>query len=123
MSGMSLNHELTSRGARFLEAAKASDAYRLYALAGGPPSRPGLVRGEPGSGSEIDLEIWAVPLKEVGSFLVTIPAPLGLGTLGLSDGRTVQGFVCEAAGVAGAEDITGLKGWRAYIDGTLAATA
>ena len=57
---------------------------------------------------------------------IPIPAPLGLGTLVLSDGRTVQGFVCEAAGVAGAEDITDLKSWRAYIDGTgsnLAATA
>ena len=64
------------------------------------------------------MEIWAVPLTEVGSFLATIPAPLGLGTLVLSDGRTVQGFVCEAAGVAGAEDITDLKSWRAYIDGT-----
>ncbi|WP_346895576.1 allophanate hydrolase [uncultured Roseibium sp.] len=126
MSGMSLNRELTSRGARFLETSKTSDAYRLYALAGGPPSRPGLVRAEPGSGSEIDLEIWAVPLQEVGSFLATIPAPLGLGSLVLADGRTVQGFVCEGAGVAGAEDITGLKGWRAYIaseDGTLAASA
>ncbi|MEJ8472522.1 allophanate hydrolase [Roseibium algae] len=114
MSGMVLNHELTSRGARFLQTSTTSDAYRLYALAGGPPKRPGLVRGEPGSGGEIDVEIWAMPLTEVGSFLASIPAPLGLGSLVLSDGRTVQGFQCEAAGIRGADDITSLGTWRKY---------
>lgn len=115
LSGMALNHQLTSRGARFLETARTSDSYRLYALAGGPPSRPGLVRGKPGEGGEIEVEIWAVPLAEVGSFLAGIPAPLGLGTLTLSDGRTVQGFQCETAGIEGAQDITSLQSWRTYM--------
>lgn len=44
MSGLPLNHELTSRGARFLEAARTADIYRFNALAGGPPARPGLLR-------------------------------------------------------------------------------
>lgn len=117
MSGMALNHELTSRRARFLEEATTSSAYSFYALAGGPPERPGLVRGNPGSGGKICLEIWALPLSEVGGFLASIPGPLGLGSLELADGRTVQGFICEAAGTSGAENITHLKSWRAYIDG------
>lgn len=116
MSGMALNHQLTSRRGRFLEEATTSSAYSFYALAGGPPKRPGLVRGNPGSGGEISLEIWALPLCEVGSFLACIPGPLGLGSLELTDGRTVQGFICETAGISEAENITHLKSWRAYID-------
>lgn len=115
MSGMALNRELTSRGARFLEAARTSDAYRFHALAGGPPKRPGLVRGTSGSGAPIEVEIWAMPLEAVGGFLAGIPAPLGLGSLELSDGRSVTGFVCEAVGAAGADDITELGSWRAFV--------
>jgi allophanate hydrolase len=117
MSGMALNHELTGRGARFLESAETSDAYSLYALAGGPPKRPGLVRGAAGTGASIKLEIWALPKGAVGGFLAGIPAPLGLGTVDLSDGRSVTGFICEAAGTAGAENITHLKSWRAFVGG------
>lgn len=120
MSGMALNHELTGRGARFLETAESSNAYSLFALAGGPPKRPGLVRGEAGSGAPIELEIWALPKEAVGGFLAGIPAPLGLGTVELSDGGSVTGFICEAAGTAGAENITHLKSWRAFAGGASA---
>ena len=115
MSGMALNTELVSRGARFLETARTSDAYSFYALAGGPPKRPGLVRCAAGSGAPIELELWAMPLSEVGGFLAGIPAPLGLGTVELSDGRTVTGFICEAVGAEGGETITELGSWRAYV--------
>lgn len=121
MSGMALNGELTSRGGRFLRSSTTSDAYALYALAGGPPKRPGLVRGAPGSGHGIELEIWALPKAEIGGFLAGIPAPLGLGTVELVDGSTVTGFVCEAVGTDGAEDISHLGSWRTYMDGLKAA--
>ncbi len=114
MSGMALNHELTGRGGRFLKRSETSNAYSLYALAGGPPKRPGLVRGETGSGASIELEIWALPKEAVGGFLAGIPSPLGLGSVELSDGRSVTGFICEAAGIEGADDITHLKSWRAF---------
>ncbi len=114
MSGLPLNHELTARGGRFLETAATSADYRLYALAGGPPARPGLVRVEAG-GARIALELWALPLDQVGGFMAGIPAPLGIGTLRLSDGRAVKGFLAEAAGVAGGQDISALGGWRAYL--------
>ncbi len=115
MSGMALNGELTSRGGRFLQGAETSDAYALYALAGGPPKRPGLVRGKPGSGQHIELEIWALPESAVGGFLAGIPAPLGLGTIDLADGASVTGFICEGAGIEGAEDISRLRSWRNYV--------
>lgn len=116
MSGLPLNHELTSRGGRFLRTAQTAPQYRLYALAGGPPIRPGLVRCGPGeSGGAIALELWALPHEEVGGFLAGIPAPLGIGTLTLSDGSTQQGFICEAAGLQGARDITSFGGFRAFL--------
>lgn len=115
MSGLPLNHELTSRGGRFLRTARTSDAYRFYVLEGGPPLRPGLVRGKPGDGAEIALEVWALPEAAVGGFLAGIPSPLGLGAVRLADGGAVKGFLCEAAGVAGAEDVTALGGWRAVL--------
>lgn len=114
MSGLPLNHELTTRGGRFLRTARTAPAYSLHALAGGPPMRPGLAR-QPGGGAAIELEIWALPRSQVGDFLAGIPAPLGIGTIALEDGGKVKGFLCEAYGLAGARDITALGGWRAFL--------
>ena len=44
-----------------------------------------------------------------------IPAPLGIGTLTLADGSSVQGFLCEALATEGAIDISHHGGWRAYM--------
>jgi allophanate hydrolase len=115
MSGLPLNAQLTDRGSVFVKAARTTDAYRFYALAGGPPARPGLVRSMPGSGAPIALELWDVPLEEVGSFLAGIPAPLGLATIALDDGTVVQGFMCEAVATQDATDITATGDWRIYL--------
>ena len=37
------------------------------------------------------------------------------GNLQLADGRWVKGFICEPAGLTGAEDISHFGGWRAYM--------
>ena len=66
-------------------------------------------------GAAIAIEIWEMPLAHYGSFVALIPAPLGIGSLALADGRSVQGFLCEALALAGAEDVTAFGGWRAYI--------
>lgn len=112
MSGMSLNLELTTRGGRLLQAARTAACYRLYALAGGPPRRPGLLRVE--TGAQIELEVWALPKAAVGDFLAGVPAPLSIGTVALESGAHAHGFLVEAAGVQGAEDITHLGSWRQY---------
>lgn len=117
LSGMPLNGQLIERGARLIETIRTAPDYRLYALPGTVPPKPGLVRVAPGEGASIALEVWEMPLAAYGSFVALIPSPLGIGTLSLEDGRTVQGFVCEALAVAGAEDISALGGWRAYMAG------
>jgi allophanate hydrolase len=44
-----------------------------------------------------------------------VPQPLCIGTLDLASGKKVKGFLCEAEGLAGAEEITSFGGWRAFM--------
>lgn len=115
LSGMPLNHELTDRDARFLRSVPTLPEYRLFALPGGPPFRPGLMRVAPGQGIAIATEVWAIAPKEFGSFAAGIPSPLGIGKTRLADGTTPMGFIVEAEGVNGASDVSGFGGWRAYV--------
>ncbi len=114
MSGLALNGQITGLGGRFVGADRTAPDYRLYALPGGPPERPGLLRVSEG-GAAIALEVWAMPPAGLGALLGLIPAPLGLGRVRLASGRAVTGFLVESAGVQGARDITAHGGWRAYL--------
>jgi allophanate hydrolase len=114
MSGLPLNREITSRGGRFLKACRSAPEYAFYALAGGPPFRPGMVRQRAG-GSAIELEVWALPRAAFGDFMAGIPSPLGIGSIALEDGSVVKGFVCEAWGLDGARDIGRFGGWRNFL--------
>jgi len=115
LDGLALNWQLKQRGARLVETTFSSSDYQLYALAGGPPFRPGMVRVKDG-GVAIAVEVWELPSSELGSFLTGIPAPLGLGKVQLADGRWESGFICEAHGLEGAVNISQLGGWRAYLN-------
>jgi allophanate hydrolase len=126
MSGLGLNHQITALGGRFLRAARTVPEYRLHALG----ARPGMARmagggeiaGEAGGGAiagqagggAIAGEVWALPTAAIGALLAQVPAPLGFGTVALEDGPCL-GFLAEAHALAGAPDITGLGGWRAWL--------
>jgi allophanate hydrolase len=114
MAGLPLNPQISNLGGRFLEATETAPSYRFFALAGGPPARPGLLRVD-AEGASVALELWAVPTAKLGALLVQIPSPLGLGRVVLADGRSVVGFLVEHAGLKNAEDITRYGGWRAYL--------
>ena len=114
LDGLALNWQLKQRGARLLETTHSAADYQLFALAGGPPFRPGMVRVAE-HGVAIAVEVWELPSAELGSFLTGIPAPLGLGKVQLADGRWESGFICEAYGLEGSRDISHLGGWRAYL--------
>lgn len=113
LDGLPLNWQLRERGAALVERTTTATGYRLYALPGGPPYRPALVRD--GTGAAIEVEVWSVPEAAFGGFVAGIPAPLGIGRVELADGRSEAGFICEAGGLDGATDITGDGGWRAYL--------
>ncbi|MEM9148293.1 MAG: allophanate hydrolase [Pseudomonadota bacterium] len=112
MSGMALNHELTARRGRFLRVTKTVPDYRLFALPGGPPARPGLLRVGAGQGAPIHVEVWATPKAEFGGFLEGVPRPLGIGTILLADGSAPKGFLCEQIATVGADDVTAIGDWR-----------
>ena len=116
LSGMPLNHQLVSRGASFVERTTTSDAYRLFAIAGTVPPKPGLERQGPGrTGNAIEVELWDLPIGLFGSFVAEVPPPLGIGSVELSDGRIVKGFLCEGFALQDARDITAFGGWRSYL--------
>jgi len=114
LTGMPLNHQLTSRNAAFVERCRTASTYHLYALANTTPPKPGLVKAIT-AGAPIEVELWDVPIEHFGSFVAEIPPPLGIGSLELEDGRIVKGFICEPIGLQGARDITAFGGWRAYL--------
>jgi allophanate hydrolase len=117
LSGMPLNGELTSAGARLLSATKTAPHYRLFALAGTKPPKPGLLRVANGAGTAIEIEVWALPDAAFGRFVAAVPPPLSIGTLELADGHGVKGFLVEAEGIAGARDISSFGGWRKFVAG------
>ncbi|MDE2094191.1 MAG: allophanate hydrolase [Burkholderiales bacterium] len=122
LSGLPLNGPLTERGATLREATHTAPFYRLYALPATTPAKPGLVRVSGyESGAPIAIEVWDLPLEAVGSFLASIPPPLGLGSIELADGRWVHGFLCEAHALTQARDVTAHGGWRAYLQAVGAA--
>jgi allophanate hydrolase len=115
LAAMPLHGQLVERGARLLAATTTAPAYRLYALPGTVPPKPGLARVAAGEGGQaIAVEVYELPVDTVGSFLALIPPPLGLGSVELADGQWVKGFICEGAALAGATDISAFGGWRAY---------
>lgn len=114
LRGQPLNHELTDRGAELVERTRTSARYRLYRLGGGPPPRPALARAGDG-GAQIEVEVWAVDDAGLGALTAGVSRPLGIGSIELTDGRWVKGFICEGHGLTDAIDITAHGGWRAYL--------
>lgn len=114
LTGMPLNFQLTTRNAVLVEQTTSAAHYRLYALPGSVPPKPGLARVTE-DGAEIIVELWDVPQARFGEFVAEIPPPLGIGNLQLADGRWVKGFICEPYALQGARDITAFGGWRAYL--------
>ena len=115
LSGMPLNHQLTSRGARLVATTRTAPKYRLYAIANTTPPKPGLVRGSEPQAHGIDLEVWAMSEAAFGSFVAEVPAPMTIGTVELADGTLVKGFACEPCALDGAVEITAHGGWRRYL--------
>jgi allophanate hydrolase len=116
LSGMPLNGELRTLNARFVEETETAPEYRLYALAGTTPPKPGMLRVAEGQGTAIALEIWALSAEGFGRFVAGVPSPLSIGTLRLADGRQVHGFLVEPLATEGARDISDFGGWRAFVE-------
>ncbi|KAJ9526783.1 hypothetical protein QJQ45_017477 [Haematococcus lacustris] len=125
MSGLPLNHQLLSLGGRLVKCCKTSAAYTMHSL--GP--RPAMVRVAPGmehAGRQFEVEVWSLPLHNVGRFLRDgVKPPLCIGDVLLEDGSQVKGFLGEGYAVANSsvEDISQWGGWRAYLASKAAVNA
>ena len=114
LKDMPLHWQLTSREAKFVTATTTAPAYKLYAMADTVPPKPALIHTGDG-GAAIAVEVYELDVAAFGSFVAEVPPPLAIGTVTLADGSMVKGFVAEPRAITGAEDITALGGWRAYV--------
>jgi allophanate hydrolase len=116
LSALPLNAQLLALGAHLVRRTKTTSAYRLHALAGTNPARPGLYpTTDKQQGAEIVAEVWELSQQAVAALLETIPSPLGLGRITLADGTTELGFIANGPVPAGSVDVTEYGGWRAYL--------
>jgi len=115
LTGLPLNRELIELGASFSREVETTQDYRLFTLPESIPAKPGLLRVAEGAGAAIKAEVWTLDPAGFGDFVAKIPAPLGIGTIRLSGGGAVKGFLVEAEAVKTAEDISRFGGWRAYL--------
>jgi allophanate hydrolase len=113
LKDMPLHWQLSTRGAVFVEATETAPTYKLYAMADSIPPKPALVHDA--GGAAIKVEVYELDVAAFGSFTAEVPPPLAIGTVTLADGSSVKGFVAEPRALAGAEDITELGGWRAFV--------
>jgi allophanate hydrolase len=115
LSGQPLNAQLTQRGARLQKTCRTARDYRLYALTGTTPAKPGLIRDQTFQGPGIEVEVWAIPENQFGGFVAAVPPPLVIGTVELDSGESVKSFLCEPYAIAAASEITQFGGWRPYL--------
>ena len=113
LSGLPLNGQLVALGGTLLREVRTAGDYRLYALPGTVPAKPGLVRDPGFAGEGVPAEVWSLPPAAFGRFVAAIPPPLGVGRVAMADGTAPSGFLCEHWAVAGAPEIFG--GWRAHV--------
>ncbi len=116
MSELPLNQQLTELGAEYLGEAETDPHYRMYIL---PPTeslpiRPGLVRCKEETVS-LPGELWRMPLKNFGAFMLKIRFPLGISQVQMNNGKSEYGFCCDPSGVESSSEITHFRGWRSYL--------
>jgi allophanate hydrolase len=114
LRGQPWNPTLMALGARFVRACRTAARYRFVGLLELSPPRPGLVRDDARAGS-IAVEIYDLPYAGFGKLVASVASPLAIGTIELSDGERVKGFLCESWAAAQARDITEFGGWLAFL--------
>ena len=117
LSGLPLNGELKALGARFVREVETTADYRLYALPGTKPAKPGLLRVGEGEGAAIKVEIWSLDAAGFGAFVAAIPAAARHRHAGLADGARPRAFWsrrrrCRAPRTSPARRLAGLSGAR-----------
>ncbi|MEA5472444.1 gamma-glutamylcyclotransferase [Spirulina sp. 06S082] len=111
MRDLKLNQNLLNVGAEFVKEAQTEPTYRLWSI---DDKYPAMQRVNE-SGTNIDVEIWAVPLEGLAQILLQEPPGLCIGKVRLDSGEEVLGVVGETIACEGKKEITNYGGWRNYI--------
>lgn len=115
-----LNHQLVGLGGTLVKACRTAPRYKLYLIEDERGRKPGLaLQPHHKPGGAYNVEVWSLPMENVGIFLQSIPAPLGLGTVILEDGAMIKGFICEPRVIEESKDISGYAGWKAFLEYTV----
>jgi gamma-glutamylcyclotransferase (GGCT)/AIG2-like uncharacterized protein YtfP len=112
MRGFELNSHMVAARATFVREASTAPIYRLWSIR---DVHPAMIHVTDGSGTAVDVEVWAVPLEGLSELLQTEPSGLAIGKIQLDDGSVVLGVLAENALVEGQREITDYGGWRAYV--------
>ncbi|MDX1953137.1 MAG: allophanate hydrolase [Verrucomicrobiota bacterium] len=113
LRGQPLHAQVVQLEARFLRQTQTAPRYRLYAIPNSIPPKPGMLRQK--DGVPIEVEVYEMTPEAFGTFVAAIPPPLCIGSVELSDGTWVKGFLCEPAALEGALEISEFGGWRAWL--------
>ena len=114
MSGLPLNWQLTDLDASLVKKTQTKKGYRLFVLENKDPIRPGMIY-DSSCNSQIDVEVWSMPIENFGKFMKQIQSPLGIGSVYLDDESSVYGFLCESDYLKEAKEISEMKSWRTHI--------
>ena len=118
LSGQPLNYQLLELDGQFVREGKTAPDYCIYVLdRGNGKEKPAVVRMQNKYSTAVALEIWELPVRNLGTFVKQIPPPLGIGTVTLEDGSQTKGFICEGGdSLLGAKNITKYGGWLGYLN-------
>ena len=92
LEGQPLHHQLVELGARFESATQTAPRYRLFALDGTVPAKPGLLR-QSLDGGPIDVEVYGLDPAAFGQFVAQVAQPLSIGNVELASGEWVRASV------------------------------
>ena len=113
MRGLKYNPHMIAAKATFVREAATEAAYRLWSVR---DDHPAMIHVTDGSGRNVNVEVWAVPLEGLTELLQNEPPGLAIGKVRLDGGGTVLGVLGESVLVEGQREITQYGGWRAYIE-------
>jgi allophanate hydrolase len=114
LRGQPWHRSLRELGARFVRACRTAARYRFIGLLHLTPTRPGLIRDDARAGA-VAVEVYDLPHAGFGKLVASVAPPLAIGTIELSDGERVKGFLCESWAAAQGHDITDFGGWLAFL--------
>ncbi|WP_250518465.1 glutamyl-tRNA amidotransferase [Caballeronia sp. ATUFL_M1_KS5A] len=110
MRGLGLNHNMLAAKGEFVREDRTDACYRIWTI---NDRHPGMLRVKSG-GVAVSLEVWELPMANLGALLLSEPGGLSIGKVVLADGSEVLGVLAEPWLVEGQKEITASGGWREY---------